>query len=68
MSLRSFHIVFIVIASLSAFFFGGWGLEHTVEGERPFFLLGLAFLFVGTALIAYGIWFLRKLRMREMSS
>ena len=56
MSLRGFHIAFIVLATLLAFLIGAWGV---VDGNNP--LLGLLSIVAGVLLAGYGIWFVRKL-------
>jgi hypothetical protein len=56
MSLRAFHIIFIVVTVLLCLFVGLWGLR---QGSVA---LGVTFLALGAALIEYGRRFFRKLR------
>lgn len=63
MSLKGFHIAFIVAATLLASLFGGWAVVRFAEGDGGFYLAsaiggGLA----AVALVVYGVWFIRKLR------
>jgi hypothetical protein len=59
MSLRIFHLLFIVLSSLLALGTGFWALGH--EGA-PLMALGILSLAAGVVLIGYGWWFLGKLR------
>ena len=63
MSLKGFHIVFIVFSTLLALGIGGWCIwVNLVEGE-PVYLAGAIFSFVtAVALIVYGVWFYRKMK------
>ena len=66
MSLKAFHILFIIVACLLAFGFGAWCLQlQRVEGDARYVTLGWASFALGAALIVYGAWFLRKLRRWE---
>jgi membrane protein implicated in regulation of membrane protease activity len=57
MSLKSVHLLFISLASLLAFGFGIWCLRR---GEYS--ALGLMAILLGVGLVAYGMWFVRKIR------
>ena len=63
MSLKAFHLAFIIAATLLAAGCGVWTLKqylHTTGGE---FLLLAVFSFLGAmALPIYGAWFLKKLK------
>lgn len=61
MSLKAFHIVFVTLSSLLCFFFGVWSFRT----EPPGRIAGIGAFACGIALIAYGIWFWRKIRTRE---
>ena len=63
MSLKGFHIVFIIFSTLLALAIGGWCIwVNLVEGE-PVYLAGAIFSFVAAvALIVYGVWFYRKMK------
>jgi len=63
MSLKGFHIVFIVVSTLLALGVGAWCIwVNLVEGE-PVFLAGAIASFVSAiALVIYGVWFYRKMK------
>jgi hypothetical protein len=63
MSLKGFHIVFIIFSTLLALGIGGWCVwVNLVEGE-PIYLTGAIFSFVAAvALMFYGVWFYRKMK------
>ena len=63
MSLKGFHIVFIVFSTLLAVGVGIWCIwVNLVEGV-PVYLTGAIASFVcAFALIIYGIWFYRKMK------
>lgn len=64
MSLKSFHVFFIVSAFLLSVFLGGWSLNEYVTGARRIadLALGLFSLVAALVLLVYGRYFLRKLR------
>ncbi len=57
MSLRAFHIVFIVASALLSLGFGVWAL--TGDGASSTVASVVAFM-VGAALVVYGVRFLKK--------
>ncbi len=62
LSLRTFHLVFILIAIAGADLFGGWALhQYFTAGGTPLLALGAISLAGGFGLIVYAIWFVRKL-------
>jgi hypothetical protein len=63
MSLKGFHIVFIIFSTLLALGVGAWCIwVNLVEGE-PVYLAGAIFSFVAAVgLIVYGVWFYRKMK------
>ncbi len=61
MSLRAFHILFIVVSVVLAFAFGGWALR-VERGGTLYPAMGVASLLVGVALVGYAAWFVRKTR------
>jgi hypothetical protein len=63
MSLKGFHIFFIIFTTLMALGVGGWCIwVNLVEGE-PIFLLGAVASFASAiALVIYGVWFYRKMK------
>jgi DNA-binding transcriptional regulator of glucitol operon len=64
MSLKSFHVFFIVSAFLLSLFLGGWSLNEYVSGSRRTGDLILALVSIGgaVALVFYGRYFLKKLK------
>lgn len=63
MSLRTFHIFFITVATLLACFFGTWGINiHLTQGSTGHLVAGLGSFAVGMVLILYGVWFWKKIR------
>jgi hypothetical protein len=67
MSLKAFHIFFIIVSILFAFGFGAWGLRAHGAG-RDGMILGLAVvsLAAGLGLVVYLVAFVRKLRNPRM--
>jgi hypothetical protein len=63
MSLKAFHIVFIALSILLAFFCGVWLLrEYASDRHTAFLVAGILFLLAGCGLIWYGKSVLRKLK------
>ena len=63
MSLKAFHIFFIVVSILCCLGFGFWAvLDHLVSGSGVNLALGVVSLAGSGALVWYGCWFLRKLK------
>ncbi len=60
MSLKSFHIVFITLSCALTLGFGVWCLK--VNHDTGDLALGVTSFAAGGLLIAYGGWFLKKLR------
>lgn len=54
MSLKTLHLISIVLATALALGFGVWALDHGHPG-----LAGASFAAV-VALVVYGIWFLKE--------
>ena len=62
MNLKTVHIVFVTVASLTSFVFGGWCWRYAATNQAPSFrTLGAASIGVGLALIVYGFWFWKKI-------
>lgn len=61
MSLKGFHIIFIVLAVLCAFGFYGWTLWDA-SAARKMDLVGFGQFSaaVGVLLLGYGIWFVMR--------
>ena len=67
MSLRTFHLVFILLAIVMADVFGAWAVwEHSHSGEGLTLALGIFSFLAGFGLIGYGIWFVRKLNRAKI--
>jgi hypothetical protein len=63
MSLKAFHIVFIALSILLAFFCGIWLLHEYASSHRTEYLVAaIVFLLAGGGLIWYGKSVLRKLK------
>jgi len=63
MSLRIFHIVFIVVCVMLTLFVGVWGIHEYVSARSNLALgMAIAFLLGGVVLVAYGTLAFRKLR------
>lgn len=61
MSLKAFHIFFIIASALLALGLALWGFSHEGESYRSPILGGVG-LVVGILLVPYLIWFLKKMR------
>ena len=63
MSLKAFHIVFIVASILLAFGFAAWSLVSYFQGgPLPHLWLGIGSSISGVVLVAYSKYFVRKLK------
>jgi len=63
MSLKAFHIVFIICSILFTFGFGLWGLQSwRNDGGAGDLTLGILSLVAGIGLLVYGRYFLRKFK------
>jgi hypothetical protein len=63
MSLKGFHIVFIVFSTLLALGLGAWCIWVDLVEGAPVYLTGaIASFIVAAALIVYGVWFYRKMK------
>jgi membrane protein DedA with SNARE-associated domain len=63
MSLKAFHIVFVMVSTLLALGFGAWAIrDYRLHHEMPSLVLGIGSLLGSVALVWYGRWFLRKLK------
>ena len=62
MSLKAFHILFIIVSILLGFGVGSWCMVRWHNGEGGSFLgLGIVFLIAGIVLLAYSRHIMRKL-------
>ena len=63
MSLKAFHIVFIVASILLAFGFAAWAFANCgEEGRGGLLAYGIGASAAGAALVGYAIYVLKKLR------
>ncbi len=63
MSLKVFHIVFIVFSTLLALGVGGWCIWVDLVEGAPIYLAGAIFSFIAAVvLVVYGVWFYRKMK------
>lgn len=59
MSLRAFHILFIILAITLTAGFGLWALRQDAAWGSPFGFVSLVFAAV---LVIYLVWFIRKIK------
>jgi hypothetical protein len=63
MSLKAFHIVFIIFSTLLALGTSIWCMWVNLVVGAPVYLAGaIASLVVAIALLVYGFWFWRKMK------
>lgn len=63
MSLKGFHIVFIVFSTLLALACGAWCVWVNLVVGAPVFLAGAIVSFAAAlALVIYGVWFFKKMK------
>jgi hypothetical protein len=63
MSLKAFHIFFIVVSIALAVGFGVWCFrDYSRSGDGVNLALGVASFIGSVSLAWYGVWFLRKLK------
>lgn len=63
MSLKAFHIAFVMIATLFSAGFGWWAMHTFITwGGGLMLAMSLASFLLALALIVYGVWFYRKVR------
>ncbi len=62
MSLKAFHLIFIIASSALAFGFGVWELKNywSQDGRLADLLFGIGSLLVGVGLLVYERYFLKK--------
>ena len=62
LSLRSFHIFFIVFVVVAADLFAAWAIrDYVMSREVLSLVLGVVTIVGSLGLIAYGIWFVHKM-------
>ncbi len=63
MSLKGFHIVFIIFSTLLSFGTGLWCIWVDLTVGEPIYRTGAIVSFaVALALVFYGVWFYRKMK------
>jgi hypothetical protein len=63
MSLKGFHIVFIIFSTLLALGIAAWCVWVDLVEGAPIYLAGAVCSFVvAVALVIYGVWFYRKMK------
>src|SRR5207253_5482844 len=63
MSLKAFHIFFVIVSTLCALGFGAWAIgDYLRTGNTGVLALGVLGFAAAGALVWYGLWFLRKLK------
>ena len=63
MSLKGFHIVFIIFSTLLALGVGSWCVwVNMVEGEPVYIAGAIASFVCAVALVIYGVWFYKKMK------
>ena len=69
MSLKGFHIVFIIFSTLLALGVGLWCVWVDLVEGAPIYLAGaIASFVVAIALMVYGFWFYRKMKRLRLIS
>ena len=63
MSLKTFHIVFVVVCVVFATGFGFWAVrKYESSGDLVALICGVGSFLGAVGLCIYGVWFLRKLK------
>ena len=63
MSLKTFHVFFVIVSVLCALGFGAWAVVDWTRTGRPgVLLLAILAFAAAVALVWYGLWFLRKIK------
>lgn len=63
MSLKAFHLFFIVVCILFTLAFGAWGIvDYRDSHEAMNLAMGILSLLISGALVAYGGYAIRKLK------
>jgi hypothetical protein len=67
MTLRWFHLVFLLFVMVGADMFGAWAIYHHGRGDAPLLLaLGILALIGGLGLAVYVFWLVRKLDLARI--
>lgn len=63
MSLKAFHIIFVLLSTLLSVGFAMWAVgQYLDEDAAGYLVVAFAALVVAAGLVGYGVWFLRKLK------
>ena len=63
MSLKAFHVVFIIASILLAFGFAAWALKnHSAGGQASLLYYGIGSAVAGVGLVGYFAYVLKKLK------
>ena len=63
MSLKAFHVFFVIVSTVCALFFGAWCVMRSSQGGGGAYLIAAAASgVIAVVLTIYGFWFLRKLK------
>ncbi len=63
MSLKAFHIIFVVVSMLFSLGLAGWGLHQFITlGKTTGLLFAIGGAITAVALLIYGRYFLKKLK------
>ena len=63
MSLKTFHVFFVIVSVLCALGFGAWAVgDYLRTGRSGVLALAILGFAAAAALVWYGLWFLRKLK------
>ncbi len=63
MSLKAFHIVFVIASIAMSAFVGWWGiLDYRSNGNLVNLTVGVVSIVSGCVLVWYSTWFIRKIR------
>jgi uncharacterized membrane protein HdeD (DUF308 family) len=67
-SLKVFHILFVVASTALMAFFAAWALRaYAHSHETSQLVLGVVAIVAGVLLLIYGRWFLRKLKNTKLT-
>ena len=67
MSLKTFHLVFIILAIIAADMIGAWAIWHRATIDGLTLALGIATLVGGLVLTAYALFFVRKMDREKLA-
>lgn len=68
MSLKAFHIVFVIVATMFMAFFAAWALRaYAQTHQKSQLLLGVLAIVGSVLLLVYGKWFLKKIKNTKLA-